>query len=53
MGSPANILIIVCHNLPQPWNFYLTLITTPANSSEIDIVSLPLVTHLNFSPEKI
>ena len=25
---------------------------TPAKPSEIDIVSLPLVTHLNFSPEK-
>ena len=48
-----NIQIIVCHNLPQPWYCYLTLIKTPAKSSETDIVSLPLVTHLNFSPEEI
>ena len=47
------ILIIVCHNLPQPWNCYLTLIKTPAKPGEIDIVSLPLVTHLHFSPEEI
>ena len=53
LSTYLNILIIVCHNLPQPWNCYLTLIKTPAKPSEIDIVSLPLVTHLNFSPEEI
>ena len=50
LSTYLNILIIVCHNLPQPWNCYLTLIKKPG---EIDIVSLPLVTHLHFSPEEI
>ena len=53
LSTYLNIIIIVSHNLPQPWNYYLTLIKTPAKPSVIDIVSLPLVTHLNFSPEKI